>query len=629
MGESALIRLSDLRDRLTGLGGAQLPELVFEDITGSARYQSGVSELADRLELSPEDVDRRAEACLREMIATQSRPAIDSWQQLGAYLSRAYKIDFARPRLSEVRELGQRHSLVFLPCHRSYLDPLVLRPALMQNGFPPNYVLGGINLSFWPLGPLARRSGFVFIHRSLAGNEIYKWVLREYLGYLLRKRFNVEWYIEGGRSRTGKLRPPRYGLLTYLVQAFCDSGVDDVYIVPVSITYDHLFEVGAMAAEARGAQKKAESLPWLVGYVRAQGRQRGQVHLAFGEPLSLAGEIGDDWAALPAAQMRLAVQKLGIEVMHRIDSVTPVTAMGLVTLCLLGLGGRALTIAEIKAALVPLLDYIRRRNLPSVVDLRLDRAGVIRQVLETLLSSGVITCYDKGTKPVYQVAENQDLVAAFYRNSIIHFLVNRAVTELVLQAAAEEHYGDPAMDGWQEALRLRDLLKFEFFFSDRQAFGHEIQSELALIDEQWTELLRSPGAATRLLEQARPHLAHRILAPFLEAYLVVADRLAAHPSQEPVEEKAFMRQCLDVARQLLMQQRISSSESLSSELFATGLRLARSRGLADPGGEQVADRRAAFAGEMEKLVRRLRRSRALALSDLDPAPPGSAPRDQP
>jgi glycerol-3-phosphate O-acyltransferase len=604
------------------------PLLVYNDIVRSPQYRSGVEELAHRLELSPDDVDRRARACLREMVAGQSRLATDIWERFGAYLSRAYQVDIARPRLDEVRRLDQRYSLVFLPSHRSYLDPLVLRPALLRNSCPPNHVLAGTNLSFWPLGPLARRSGIVFIRRAVHGDEIYKWVLRAYMGYLLRKRCNLEWYIEGGRSRTGKLRAPRYGLLTYLAETFCDSGVDDVYIVPVSIIYDQLYEVGAMEAEARGAAKKTENLSWVLGYMRAQGRQRGQVHLAFAEPLSFAREIGDDWATLPAAQMRRGIQKLGIEVMHRIDSVTPVTATGLVTLCLLGLGGRALTVAEIKATLDPLLDYVRRRNLPSVVELDLDRAGVIEQVLQTLVSNGVVTCYDKGTTAVYQVAEDQVLVAAFYRNNIIHFLINRAIAELVLQAAAEEHYRDPVMDGRREALRLRDLLKFEFFFSDKPTFRNEIRSELALIDQQWAELLRSSDAAAGLLERARPHLAHRILASYLEAYLVVADRLAAHPSQKPVEEKPFLQECLAVARQLLMEQRISSSESLSRELFSTGLQLARNRGLADPGGTQVADRRAAFARELETLVRRLHRSRMLALSDLSsaiPSPPAAGP----
>lgn len=622
--------LGKLRGRLTVPRAEKIPLLEYQDITRSAPYRSGIGALANRLELPPEDVDRRARACLREMVAGQNKIAIGGWEQFGAYLSRAYEIDIARPHLDEVRRLNQRHSLVFLPSHRSYLDPLVLRSTLLRNGCPPDYVLAGINLSFWPLGPVMRRSGFVFIRRAFPDDEVYKWALRTYLGYLLRNRRNLEWYPEGGRSRTGKLRAPRYGLLTYLAEAFAGAGVDDAYIIPVSIIYDQLYEVGALEAEAGGAPKQPENLPWILDYMRAQGKKRGRVHLAFGEPLSLAGQIGADWATLPPAQPRRAIRKLGIEVMHRIDSVTPVTATGLVTLCLLDLGGRALTVAEIQAALVPLLDYIRRRDLPSVAGPFLDRAGGVRQVLEALVSSGVVTCYDKGTAPVYQVAGNQDLVAAFYRNNIIHFLVNRAVTELVLQAAAEEHYHDPVTDGWREALRLRELLKFEFFFSDKPAYRDEIRSELTLINGQWAGLLRSPDAAAGLLEQTRPHLAHRVLGSYFEAYLVVATRLAARSPQEPVEEKPFLAECLAVARQLLMQQRISTSESLSRELFATGLQLARDRGLTDPGGTQVTERRAAFAREMETLGRRLQRSRVLALSDLSLAvPPPRNPEPSP
>lgn len=604
----------------------EIPLLVCEEITASTRYRCGIRELADRLQLPPHDVARRARTYLREMAAGQNRLAVDVWGRLGAYLARAYRIDITRARLDEVRRLGRRHPLVFLPAHRSYLDPLVLRPALLRNGFPPNHVLAGINLSFWPLGPLERRSGYVFIRRTLAGDEIYKWVLRQYLGYVLRKGFNLEWYVEGGRSRTGKLGPPRYGLLTYLAEAFCDGGVDDVCIIPVSITYDQLYEVGALEAEARGAAKEPENLPWIVGYVRAQGSRRGQVHLAFGKPLSLAGELGSDWAILPLQQRRHAVQRLGTEVMHRINSVTPITATGLVTLCLLGAGGRALTVADIQALLDPLLGYVGRRNLPTAAEPSLKGTGGIGRVLEVLIAGGVITCYAQGTEPVYQVAENQVLAAAFYRNNIIHYLVNRALAELVLQAAAEEHYQDPVADGRQEALRLRELLKFEFFFSDKRTFRQEIRSELTLLDERWTELLGSPEAAGELLERARPHLAHRVLASYVEAYLVVADRLAARPGHEPIEDKPFLDECLDVGRQLLMQQRISSSESLSVELFATGLQLARHRGLTDPGDAGVADRRAALARELRTLVGRLDRSRVLALRDIGapPAPPPAA-----
>ena len=275
---------------------------------------------------------------------------------------------------------------------------------------------------------------------------------------------------------------------------------------------------------------------------------------------------------------------------------------------------------------LPLLGYVRRRNLPTAGELRLDRAGVIRQVLQALVSMGVVTRYDKGTDPVYQVAENQQLVAAFYRNNIIHFLINRAVTELVLQAAAEEHYGDPAADGWQEAFRLRDLLKFEFFFSGKPAYRNEIRSELALIDEQWAERLRSPDVATRLLEQARPHLAHRILEPYLEAYLVVAGRLRRPPvpgagTGQGVRAGMPRRRAAAADAAAHHQQRIPVVRAVLDRAAA-----GPQPGAGRPGGQEVAARRAAFAGELGTLVRRLHRSRALALSDLGPADPASPGR---
>ena len=129
-------------------------------------------------------------------------------------------------------------------------------------------MLGGDNLRFWPIGPLARRAGVVFIRRSFGDDEIYKLALREYLGYLLAKRFNLEWYMEGGRSRTGKLRPPRYGLLAYVAEAVARGRAEDAYLVPVAITYDQLREVSAMAAEQGGAAKKSEGLA-LAGVLRA------------------------------------------------------------------------------------------------------------------------------------------------------------------------------------------------------------------------------------------------------------------------------------------------------------------------------------------------------------------------
>ncbi|MCA1008183.1 glycerol-3-phosphate 1-O-acyltransferase [Rhodococcus hoagii] len=629
--------LTEMRDRLAERGGGSLPDFirrqaalaleraerhllgtqykvsrfVVEEITDTNRFTAGVKKLAAQLNLTVVDVERRARADLDEMVAAQSRRAIAVWDQLGRYFSRAYRLDVDTTRFEELRELNREHSLVFLPSHRSYLDPLVLRPALLANDLPLNHVMGGLNVSFWPIGPISKRSGTVFIRRKFDGDEIYKWTLREYMRFLMNKRFNLEWYIEGGRSRTGKLRPPRYGLLTYLAKAFQSSDASDVYLVPVSLVYDQLYEVSAMAAEAHGAAKRKESFRWMVGYVRAQGQRRGVAHVTVGRPLSLRDSLAQE------DDFRLAIQKTGIEVSHRINEVTPVTASSLVMLAFLGIEDRALTVPELGFILAPMVDYIIARKLPTAGDVDLTNPQVIRRALFTHLDSGVLERYDEGNERVYYLGKDQGLVAAFYRNNTIHFLLARAIAEMVLCAAVDEKFADPLADGWAEAKRIRDLLKFEFFFSDKDTFREELRSELSLIDPAWESDLSNPEHVEHILDEVRPYLAHRVLQPFLEAYEVVADHLLDAPVAPDFDEKAFLSECLALAQQRRLRQQIASSESISSELFATALQLARNRRLIENDDPSVEAGRRAFADEVRTLVRRVREIRARAHAKLD------------
>ena len=611
----------DRADRMLFGTQYKVPRFVSEEIAASARFDQAVSALAERLERPEAELRAEAASYIDEMVAGQSRLAIDIWGQFGRWLSRAHTVDVDRSRLDELRRLSERHPLVFLPSHRSYLDPLVLRSALHAHDLPPNHVLGGINVAFWPIGPVARRSGYVFIRRSFRDNPVYKLALREYMGFLMRKRFNLEWYIEGGRSRTGKLRPPRFGLLSYLVEAFDAGGVDDVQLVPVSIVYDQLYEVEAMAAEERGSQKTAESLGWLVGYARAQGRGLGKVHVSVGEPLSLRDALAsarEEGEGSGGGRRDSSLEKVAFEVCHRVGRATPVTPTSLVTLALLGVEDRALTLREVRALLEPLLDYVERREFPTTGDLDLRRGGGVRRTLDALAAGGVATCFTDGLEPVWRVGPERHLEAAFYRNGAVHFFVNRAIAELVLARAADEPSAHVRDAAWEEALRLRDLLKFEFFFARKRAFALEIEEEMALIDPEWEEKQYRPEEARRVLEQMPLHLAHRVLRPFLEAYGVVADRLAERDPRQPVVEKEFLAECTGVAGQYRLQRRLHSPESISHELFRTALRLAANRDLLDPGREELAERRRAFADEVAGEVRRVAAVHDVAIRGLEP-----------
>lgn len=571
----------------------KVPKEVTEAIEDSPHFRTEVARLASRLGLTEQEVMARAEADLDNLVALMSPIAVDllsnTLRPLHAY---AWDVQVDIAGLDRLRALNREHALVFLPSHRSYADPLLLADVLAEHDFPRNHVLSGDNLRLWPIAPLARRAGIVFIRRSFGDDEIYKLALREYLGFLLAKRFNLEWYMEGGRSRTGKLRPPRYGLLAYVAEAVARGRAEDACLVPVAITYDQLREVSAMAAEQAGAAKKPEGLSWLAAYARGQRARIGTVYVRFAEPISLRAALPPDGPDGDKDAWRLALHKVAFEVAVRINGVTPVTATALVTLALLGVRDRALTLGQVRGVLEPLRRYLTERDRPYSRGI-LDTDAGVQRVLGALSQQHVVTVYAGGEEPVYAIERGQHLVAAFYRNSAIHHFLDRAVAELVLLS--------PPADRWDEAMRLRDQLKFEFFFPDKTAYRAVLQAELDRLDPGWETV--ADGRA--VLEHSDFLVANRVLRSFLDAQLVVVERLAARPPHQPVAEREFLDECHGVGQQMLLQGRLHGPESLSRELFASALKLAANLDLLGPGADDVAQRRRAFAGRLHEDVARL------------------------
>jgi glycerol-3-phosphate O-acyltransferase len=598
----------------------KVPRFVREEILLRPSFGGGMARLAAQLDRREKRVRKDALRYLREIAATHSTYVIDLVARIIRLIySQGYSevLRYDRSQLEQIHGLTQRNSVVFLPSHKSNLDHLVLKYALYETGHPPNHTAGGINMNFFPVGPLIRRSGVFFIRRSFKDNEIYKFVLRQYIDYLVEKRFPLEWYLEGGRSRSGKLLPPRFGMLAYVLDAYRRGKSEDVFLIPVSVAYDQITDVGSYVVEQRGGSKERESFAWFMRFVRSLRRRYGAIHIRFGEPLSVRAQVGppDSQAEPDPDERDLELQKLAFEVSVRINRVTPLTPTSMVTLALLGSGDKALTLDEIERALANLVTYVRRRKLPVTEEIDLDTREGIQRVLDALCENDVVTCFDEGPEAVYAIGTGQHLAAAYYRNAVIHFFLNGAIAELALLKVTEGEAfeldasaarPDPEQVFWDEAYRLRNLLKFEFFFPDRDAFRTEVQEELALHDPAWRERLARGGAEVdRLLRRFKPFSAHRVLRPFLEAYQVVGDSLECLDPEAELDESAFLKQCLALGRQYRLQRRIGRAESVSRVLFQTALKLARNRGLTEAGDAELARERRAFADELRDVLRRV------------------------
>ena len=561
-----------------------MPHAVSEEILARKEFRDEIAEVSAEMGLTLDEGLEKAEECLDELVSVQSRAAVDMfYAMMGPLHSSTWQVLADESGLARLRELNKRYALVFLPAHRSYVDTLVLGDVLARNDFPRNHVMGGANLRIWPISDLARRAGIVFIRRSFGDDEIYKAVVQEYFAFLLAKRFNLEWYFEGGRSRTGKIRSPRYGLLRYVAQAVQSGRVEDVYLVPTSITYDRLHEVSKMAAEQAGAKKQAEGLKWLAEYARSQRRTHGgSAYVRFGEPIAIRSWLPPAGAA--ADDNRAALHKIAFEVAVGINRTSPLTANGLLALTLLGVRDQSLTLTQIQRILEPVLAYIEARALPSTGLERLREPEELTAVLAGLERAKVVTVFDKGEEPVYAVDRGQHLVAAFYRNNAIHWFVNRAILELAAAVDLPTGVRQPRADRLDRGqadprpAQVRVLLPRPRHLRGRAARG-------ARPDLAWR--LSDPLAA---LQGSGVLMAHRVLRSFLDAQLVVADRLAHTDPAAPLDKTALLDDCDRVGQQMLLQRRLHSPESVSRELFTSAIDLKDNFGLLAPARRRVARR---------------------------------------
>jgi glycerol-3-phosphate O-acyltransferase len=390
------------------------------------------------------------------------------------------------------------------------------------------------------------------------------------------------------------------------VDAYRDGRIEDLAIVPVSVTYDQLQEVREYSGEARGAAKTAESLGWLVRFVRAQRGRYGSVYVRFGKPVSLRASLGPPERARGASpeNHRLALQRLAFEVSCGINDSIPVTGTALVTLALLGARGRSLTLTQIRAAVPGYLDFARRRNLPLAPTASLDSDEAVRRVLDGLVEQGVARSHASGQRPVYGIAPEQHLAAAYYRNSIVHHFLAAAMAELALLHAGEAP-AERRLEAFDaEALALRDLLKFDFFFRERAEFLDEVRNEIERLAPDWlVRLGEGPEGVRTLLRTAPTLCSDMLLRSFVEAYAVVGEVTATVAGSMPTEDELLDR-CMGLGQQYLLQGRLRSPEAVSRHLYRSGLQLARNRNLLSGAPDALA-RQGAFAGYVRDVLRRL------------------------
>jgi len=601
----------DLAERRLQGGRYKVPRHVATSLKTNTAYNEAVDKVAAETGTPKAELMKEAAQYMDEMVSRPSTFWLDFYARFNKFclgLGYEEEIVYDQTAVEKMRQIVRENPSMLLWTHKTYLDGMVVPKVLYDNDFPMPHMFGGANMNFPGLGFLLHRAGAIFIKRSFQDNELYKITLRHYIGYLMEKRFPMNWAFEGTRSRMGKLMPPRYGLLKYVLEACYATDARNIHIIPISISYDLIRDVEEYATEQTGRGKGAESLRWFIGYIRSLARPMGKVYMDIGEPVVLE--------RAPDPDDRMALSRIAFEVAVEANHVTPITFPSLITMSLLGSSPKALTEDEVVEDMNALLVWAKARNLRISRDLDEAYADQMQGVLGIMIDEGIVTRYDEGPEIVYGIDLDQHPVASYYRNTIIHFFINKAIIELALLKASENE-GPGALDVfWSEVDHLRDLFKFEFFYAPTEEFHQQIREELDRYDDNWETLLAQGAAGFgSLLYSMIPLVSHVTLLTFTEAYSVVAALAARLDPSESLEKEACVNDALKLGRQAYLQRRISSESSIGKLLFKNGFKMLQSRNLADCSDSKVAEKRMELARELRDLLRRIDLIRAIGVTN--------------
>ena len=399
-----------------------------------------------------------------------------------------------------IRELAANgHEIIYVPCHRSHMDYMLLTYVIYHEGMVTPHIAAGINLNFWPAGPIFRRSGAFFLRRSFAGNKLYTAVFREYLELLFNKGYSVKYYPEGGRSRTGRLIPPKTGMLAMTMQAVLKGVQRPVSIVPVYIGYENVMEVKSYLSELKGSGKKKESNLQVFSAIRKL-KNYGHGYVNFGEPIQLNQFLEQsvpDWReTLPADPEKKPnwltplVNDLAHEVMLRINRNAAINGMALISLCLLSSKTQTMTEKELVRVMDNYLALLR--SAPYSDDATIPASNA-RTMLEETLALKRFDISQDGYGTMIAPLKDAAVFLTYYRNNILHLF---ALPGVILSAV----FGRPGIHR-HEILRLMAAL---YPLLQRELFIYMTQDEaLAYTDKLITTLLEQ-GMLTEM-EQGLLH----------------------------------------------------------------------------------------------------------------------------
>ncbi|MBU1194678.1 MAG: 1-acyl-sn-glycerol-3-phosphate acyltransferase [Proteobacteria bacterium] len=554
---------------------------ITEDILTQKSLREYLAQYAQENNISLSKTHKKAAGYIKEIAANYNLQVINIIKTALAWAFKNIFEDLVlnQDEINRMREKSIDAPLVLVPCHKSHLDYLLLPYVMFINNMPAPHIAAGKNLSFWPLGPIFRRGGAFFLRRTFQGAPLYAKIFAAYLEKLLHEGFNIKIFIEGGRSRSGKLLAPKPGGIAMMINAYLSGACKNLHFVPVYIGYDRVLEEDAYLKEIEGGKKNPENLKGLIGARKFLKKKYGKVYMHFDEPISLIDyiQLNDvDLSKLTRKEYMKFVKKFGYKLINAINARTVATPHGIIASAVLTCSKNSFSKLQITERVSTYMNLLTFSNAELSDTLLINPDATLNSVITRFIQRNFIELADEDEGEItdntlFIVKSNKRAILDYYKNSVIFFFSNFAYTAMAILEIDRFQFSSSDL-----AVRYKFLEKIfmdEFFYDEETTSEEEISrclkgfiNEGILVpDTQNADTYHITSAGLRKLKWFA-----RFLHPFLESYKTALLYFEKYPADK-YEGKERIKKIQAKGQKLYKAKVITLKESLSQITYTNAV----------------------------------------------------------
>jgi glycerol-3-phosphate O-acyltransferase len=520
-------------------------------------------------------VKKDARRYLYEIAADYSETFIAMWKKVLTWLWNdiydGLSVDVEG--MARIRNISKKMPFIIVPCHRSHIDYLLIHYVFYFNNIQLPFIAAGNNLSFFPMGYIFRKSGAFFLRRSFRGNKVYSEVFSKYLAILLKEGLPLEFFIEGGRSRTGKMVMPKYGLLSMVLQAYQDKYCEDFAVIPVYIGYDRVIEEKSYLKELSGESKTPENTKEIIKTGKILTKRFGRVYVNIGEPMIMKDYL--EAQEKPMEEMSLEerqslYRKIGYEIVLEINKVSVVTPFSLVASVILSHDRRGISYNDLLYVLNEFFEYLTVQKV-KFAETFVHREKAIIDALNKFAQAGYIEKIEaeedeeeEMQEVVYSLKEERRLNLEYYKNNILHFFVPLCFVATSIVKNNEDFISLNRIMG--DYTFLKNLLWNEFIFDVNKDDAEEVNEILAYLYER--KILESVEQDGQILIEIKGRGNKRLkpiadlIHNYLESFWIVI-RSCLYLKKNPLPKKEWLKKIMALGDRMYRKGEILRKEALS------------------------------------------------------------------